>query len=63
MGKAHLLLQCSVSQGGIFFKANSLSYNPQRVKVPQDYRGSDMLVLEGEKKQTETKNGDDVQFA
>ena len=35
-------------QGGMFFKAGQIPYDPQRVKVPVGYCGADVMKLEEE---------------
>merc|ERR1719191_527560 len=48
-------------QGGMFFKAGQLRYDPQRVKVPEGYRGADQLKAINTSKANETKKETDAE--
>merc|ERR1719169_225424 len=58
MGLTIVILSCTMvmpvyfpEHGGMFFKAGALgSYDPQIIKPPQGYRGSDSVIMEGEAK-------------
>jgi len=43
------------TMGGMFFKAGSLRYDPQRVKVPEGYRGTDVIKHVGDDEKEEKK--------
>merc|ERR1712066_147356 len=46
--------------GGLFFKAGSLSYDPQRIKPPADYKGSDVDFSSKVSKDAMTKGGPQI---
>merc|ERR1711970_602069 len=58
MGMCIVILTCAMvmpvylpEHGGMFFKAGGLgSYDPQIIKPPEGYRGSDSVVMPGEEK-------------